>query len=114
MRLFTISALCGLFVLLGQNMAYASDIRLYDVKDLVNLPNPHNMEHAIKQRAELELKLLQWHLTEPLREITRLPNRTIQSIPPMTPPPKAPATKSLEEKLAEWRAYECKHFNRCE
>lgn len=113
MRKITISAFIALFALLGQNMAYASEIRLYDVKDVVKLPNVHNTEHAIKQRAELELKLLQWRITEPLRDITRLPS--IQSIPPLVPmAPTAPAAATPEQKAAEWRVIECQRFNRCE
>ena len=113
MRLFTISAFVALFALNAVNMANASEIRVYDVKDLVKLPNVVNTEHAIKQRIELEAKLLQWRIAEPLRDITRLPS--IQSIPPLVPmTPSAPAAKSAEQKAAEWRVIECQRFNRCE
>jgi hypothetical protein len=110
----TISVIIALFVLIGQNSAIASDIRIYDVKDLVKAPNIHNMEHAIKQRVELEAKLLQWNLTEPLRAITRMPNRAILSFPTINHAPTAPQAPTLEQKLAEWKAIECQRFNRCE
>jgi hypothetical protein len=110
----TICFFVTLFVLLVANSAIASDIRIYDVKDVVKAPNIHNMEHAIKQRLELEAKLLQWNLTEPLRNITRMPNRAILSFPTINHAPTAPQAPTLEQKVAEWKAIECQRFNRCE
>ena len=110
----TISVIIALFVLIGPNSAIASDIRIYDVKDVVKAPNIHNMKHAIKQRVELEAKLLQWNLTEPLRNITQAPNRAILSFPTINHAPTAPQAPTLEQKVAEWKAIECQRFNRCE
>jgi len=110
----TICFFVTLFVLIASNTAIASDIRLYDVKDVVKTPNIHNMEHAIKQRVELEAKLLQWNLTEPLRAITRMPHHALQSIPTINHAPTAPQAPTLEQKAAEWKAIECQRFNRCE
>ena len=70
------------FGLISMDLA-ADQIKLYRPSDLVKPPNIHNLEHAVKQRAELEAKLLQWQLTKPLRDLTQLPNRTIQSLPPL-------------------------------
>jgi hypothetical protein len=110
----TISVIVALFVLLVANSAIASDIRIYDVKDVVKAPNIHNMKHGVKQRVELEAKLLQWNLTEPLRAITRMPHHALQSIPTINHAPTAPQAPTLEQKVAEWKAIECQRFNRCE
>jgi len=103
------------FSCIGQ--AQADDIQLYEREQLIPPVNTHNMEHAIKQRIELEAKLLQWNLTEPLRAITRIPNRAIQSIPPINYQPfesSAPPSTTLEQKVAEWKVIECQRFKRCD
>ena len=97
--------------------AQADEIKLYEPKQLIPRVNTHNMEHALKQRLELEGKLLQWNLTEPLRAITRIPNRAIQSIPPINYQSfESPAPPSItpEEKVAEWKVIECQRFKRCD
>jgi len=110
MRIFFIIFLCGIFVL---NSVNASEIRLYDVKDLVKLPNVVNTEYAIKQRVEIEAKLLHWNLVEPLRNITRMPQHALQSIATINHTPTAPEAPTLEQKATEWKAIECQRFNRC-
>jgi hypothetical protein len=110
----TICFFVTLFVLIASNTTIASDIRIYDVKDVVKAPNIHNMKHAVKQRVELEAKLLQWNMTEPLRNITQAPNRAILSFPTINHAPTAPQAPTLEQKVAEWKAIECQRFNRCE
>jgi hypothetical protein len=114
MRKITISVIAALSLLIAPNMAEASDIRVYKAKELVKVPNIHNMEHAVKQRIELEAKLLQWTLTEPLREISRIPSNAIQSVPPINRAPRAPEAPTLEQKVQEWKVIECQRFGRCD
>lgn len=114
MKFIKISMIVGLFVFVISSAAQAQNIRVYDAKDIVKVPNVHNVEFAIKQHLELEVKLLQWRLTEPLRDIHRDIHRIPNSLPSINHAPRASMPSSIEDKVREWKIIECQRFGRCE